>query len=56
MKSNRLIFIKLFLAVFAAALIGRLFYWQVIKHSSLVEAAKNQKENTVFIIAKRGKI
>ncbi|OGY24289.1 MAG: hypothetical protein A2172_00260 [Candidatus Woykebacteria bacterium RBG_13_40_15] len=56
MIRKRFLWIELFLFVFAAAVIGRLFYWQVIKYESFVVAAKSQTEDTVFISAERGKI
>src|SRR4030042_5811070 len=56
MIHKRLLFVEAFLFLFAAAIIGRLFYWQVLKHESLQVAAKNQVENTVFVGAQRGKV
>ncbi|OGY26507.1 MAG: hypothetical protein A2Z42_02835 [Candidatus Woykebacteria bacterium RBG_19FT_COMBO_43_10] len=48
--------IEVAIFLFAAVIIGRLFYWQVLKHSDFTVVAKTQLENTVQIGAKRGKI
>lgn len=56
MNFGRLIVLQLILLLFAAGIIGRLFYWQIVKHEDLVAAAETQIENTVKIGAKRGKI
>lgn len=56
MSYRRLLILEALLFLFAAAIVGRLFYWQVLKHESFQVAAKNQIENTVFIGAQRGKI
>ena len=56
MSNKRLILIEVAIFLFAAVIIGRLFYWQVLKHSDFTVVAKTQLENTVQIGAKRGKI
>jgi len=56
MNHKRLIFLEILLFLFSAVIIGRLFYWQVLKHESFSVAAKTQIENTVLLGAKRGKI
>ena len=56
MSSRRLLLVETFLFLFAAAIIGRLFYWQVVKHESFQAVAKEQVESTVAIGAERGKI
>jgi len=56
MSYKRLLFLELALFVFAAGIIGRLFYWQILKHENFLAAAKTQIENTVNIGAQRGKI
>lgn len=56
MSHKRLIILEIILFIFSAVIIGRLFYWQIIKHEDFVVVAKTQIENTVFVGAKRGKI
>ena len=56
MSNKRLILIEVAIFLFAAVIIGRLFYWQVLKHSDFTVVAKTQIENTVQIGAERGKI
>ena len=56
MNYRRLILVEVLLFLFAAVLIGRLFYWQIIKHDNFQTLAKKQTENTVLIGASRGKI
>ncbi len=56
MSHKRLIILEIILFIFSAVLIGRLFYWQILKHEDFVVVAKTQIENTVFVGAKRGKI
>jgi len=56
MSTRRLIILEIFLFLFSAAIVGRLFYWQVFRHEAFSAIAKTQIENTVFIGAERGKI
>jgi cell division protein FtsI/penicillin-binding protein 2 len=56
MNNGRLLLVEALLFLFAAAVVGRLFYWQVLKHEGFQVAAKNQIENTVLLGAQRGKI
>lgn len=56
MSHKRLIILEIILFIFSAVIIGRLFYWQILKHEDFVVVAKTQIENTVFVGAKRGKI
>src|SRR4030042_4958882 len=56
MSTRRLIVVEVLLFLFSAAIVGRLFYWQIFKHESFSALAKTQIENTVFIGAERGKI
>src|SRR4030042_4839870 len=56
MSAKRLLILEIFLFLFSAAIVGRLFYWQVLKHESFSILAKTQIENTVLIGAERGKI
>ena len=56
MKNWRFVFIQILFIVLAAALVGRLLYWQVVKHDSLVAKASEQHEITTIIEATRGKI
>ena len=56
MKNWRFVFIQILFIVLAAALVGRLLYWQVVKHDSLVAKAAEQREITTIIEATRGKI
>ena len=56
MKQKRFLIVETLLFLFAAVIIGRLFYWQVLKHDNFLVAAKDQTENTVYLGAKRGKI
>ena len=56
MSNKRLILIEVAIFLFAAVIIGRLFYVQVLKHEDFTAVAKTQLENTVQIGAKRGKI
>ena len=56
MSTKRLIFLQAAFFLFAAVIIGRLFYWQVVSHEDFLAEAKTQIEDTVQIGAKRGKI
>src|SRR4030042_2835640 len=56
MSTRRLIVVEVLLFFFSAAIVGRLFYWQIFKHESFSALAKTQIENTVSIGAERGKI
>ena len=56
MKNWRFVFIQILFIIFAAALVGRLLYWQVIKHDFLVAKASEQHEIATIIEATRGKI
>ena len=56
MKQPRFLILQALLLLFAAATVGRLFYWQVLQHEDFSVAAKDQTENTVYLSAKRGKI
>jgi stage V sporulation protein D (sporulation-specific penicillin-binding protein) len=53
---NRLKVLSLLFALFAIVLVGRLFYWQVIKASSLAQRARFQHESGSAILASRGNI
>jgi cell division protein FtsI/penicillin-binding protein 2 len=56
MSTKRLIILQALFFLFAAVIIGRLFYWQVVNHEDFLVRAKTQVEDTVQIGAKRGKI
>lgn len=56
MKQSRFLILQFILILFAAATIGRLFYWQVLQNKDFLVAAKSQTENTVYLSAERGKI
>ncbi|OGY26263.1 MAG: hypothetical protein A2Z11_00460 [Candidatus Woykebacteria bacterium RBG_16_43_9] len=56
MSHKRLIILEILLFIFLAVIIGRLFYWQVLRHEDFSVVAKTQVENTIFVGAKRGKI
>ncbi|MEX0621743.1 MAG: penicillin-binding protein 2 [Candidatus Woykebacteria bacterium] len=56
MITSRISILEVILLIFSAAIIGRLFYWQVVKNEEFTVAAETQVENTVFVGADRGKI
>ncbi|MDP2720548.1 MAG: penicillin-binding protein 2 [bacterium] len=56
MSRSRVVVLEILLFLFSAVIIGRLFYWQILKHSDFTVAAQSQIENTVQVGAKRGKI
>ena len=56
MKNWRFVFIQILFIVLAAALVGRLLYWHVVKHDSLVAKAEEEGGITTIIEATRGKI
>ena len=56
MRYWRFIVVQLFFLILAGAIVGRLLYWQVIKHESFVAKASEQHEVTTLIEANRGRI
>jgi len=56
MSQKRLVLLQVLLFLFSAVIIGRLFYWQVLKHEDFSAVAKTQVESTVLVGAKRGKV
>ncbi len=56
MKTWRLNFLKLFFFLLLFALVGRLFYWQVLNYNELAEAATEQHLTTIRIDSPRGRI
>ena len=56
MKNWRLTLLQAFFAVFAAAILGRLFYWQIVRYDQFAAAASSQHLTTVSLGAERGKI
>ena len=56
MKNWRFLAIQLLFIVLTAAVVGRLMYWQIIKHDSLIAKASEQHEITTLLEAKRGRI
>ncbi len=58
MKRNgkRLVFLSLFFFFWLAAILGRLFYWQVLAKNHFYDALVDRKENKRVISAARGKI
>ncbi|MDP2671576.1 MAG: penicillin-binding protein 2 [bacterium] len=56
MKNPRAWFLQGLFLFFALAILGRLFFWQVINYDEFVTAAANQHLTTVSIGADRGKI
>lgn len=52
----RLVFVLLVFAVFNLIVVGRLFYWQVIRAQELKEIGQNQSADSIPVNAKRGDI
>ena len=56
MKTWRLNFLNLLFCLLLVALIGRLFYWQVLNYNELAVAATEQHLTTIRIDSPRGRI
>ena len=56
MRYWRFFLVQLLFLVFTAAIVGRLFYWQIVKHESFAAKAAEQHEVTTLLEAKRGRI